>query len=168
MRLMNLKSTLDTVGAEDFNANFKGATLCGQFDSHNRSGSNGDAGFLHQAEYVKAGQQVAVKGRLAVAGKEFTRFDPNNDKLRPGEVRYFERPGDTESAVQGWNVIYLGTDDSGKPKFWRVRDGVEAVKLQDNFDATEGGAYSGEYLSSQRATPDVASLIAIDRSANDR
>ena len=101
-----------------------------------------------------------MTGRVDSKG-EFDKFDPSKgDKLVPGDWRYYEKKGDTKSANQGWNVIYLGKDENGKDQFWKIHG-----TFTDKNPGKTGSAISGEYLSSAQGTPDTAGLLGIDQNS---
>jgi len=179
MRLINLKATLDTVGANDFDASHRGLALNGSFDSHDRNGDSVDAGFHYRGETAQAGNRDG-----AIPGREYSRFDPANDRLQPGEWRYFERPGNAggtgnraHDANQGWNAMYTGPGENGRQRFWLVGYGSGEVSMDGSGNVT--GAYdrngrpvanpfAGEYLSSMAGTPDHTALGQIDRTPGAR
>ncbi|MDP4823991.1 MAG: hypothetical protein NWR47_08605, partial [Aestuariivirgaceae bacterium] len=105
------------------------------------------------ARFVGAGE-VTLNGNRSENG-ELAPFDTSmGDRLTPGGVYYFEKPGDTTTYNQGWNAIYLG--GSGNiHQFWRVEDGVHTVDLreQNNLLIDVGGMYQNEYLSSSAMVP---------------
>ncbi|GMU52366.1 MAG: hypothetical protein AMXMBFR33_15120 [Candidatus Xenobia bacterium] len=135
VRAVGLKAELDTVGADTFSQSHSDLFLFGHYDSVD---GNQDSG----AWRISAGPSVDYG-----AGPELGAFDPTSDRLQPGELRYFENPGDTTSENQGWNVIYLGQDAWGQDRFWRT--GGEFT-----------GGIEGQYLSDLRGTPDLDQLSA--------
>ncbi len=135
VRAVGLKAELDTVGSEAFNLSHSDMFLFGHYDSVD---GNQDSG----AWRISAGPSVDYG-----AGAELGAFDPTRDQLQPGELRYFENPGDTTTENQGWNVIYLGQDAGGQDRFWRT--GGEF-----------SGGIEGQYLSNLRGTPDLDQLNA--------
>ncbi len=135
VRAVSLKGELDTVGSEAFDRSHSDLFLFGHHDSVD---GNQDSG----AWRISAGPSVDYG-----AGAELGAFDPTSDRLQPGELRYFENPGDTTTENQGWNVIYLGQDGRGQDRFWRT--GGEFT-----------GGIEGQYLSNLRGTPDLAQLSA--------
>ena len=149
MRLLNLKAQLDTVGADDFNRAHQGLSLHSHFDSHDSNGDNLDSGFNVSVNFAQNGNSDG-----AIAGVEYTRFDSANDKLVPGEWRYFDKPGDVTSSNQGTNRIYIGPGENGEEKFWVIGGGIESFKL-DNPPL-------GEHLTSLKGTPPTQSMIAMD------
>jgi hypothetical protein len=150
VRVVNLKATLDTVGADDFNASHNQLMLYGRWDQ--RDGGALDGGWTTQ--------------RFAQERNgEFGKFDPaSGDRLVPGDWRWYEREGDTTTASQGWNVIYLGKDENGKDQFWRTMSGT----FTDSQPGEVGGrvfgdGIAGEYLAGIRGTTDINALIAMDQ-----
>ncbi len=135
VRAVSLKGELDTVGSDAFDRSHSDLFLFGHHDSVD---GNQDSG----AWRISAGPSVDYG-----AGAELGAFDPTSDRLQPGELRYFEHPGDTTTENQGWNVIYLGQDARGQDRFWRT--GGEFT-----------GGIEGHYLSDLRGTPDLAQLSA--------
>lgn len=137
VRVLGLKAELDTVGGNDFNRAHQGLELYGHHDSY-------DGNFDSGAWNITAGPRVDYG-----AGAEFGAFDSSEDSLKAGDLRYFEKPGDTTTANQGWNAIYLGKDAQGGDRFWRTAGG-------------EFSSLEGHYLSNLRGAPDLAQLGAVD------
>jgi len=150
MRLLNLKAQLDTVGADDFNRSHQGLSLHSHFDSHDTNGDNLDSGFEVSVDFASAGNADG-----AIANVEYTRFDPANDKLVPGEWRYFDKPGDVFSSNQGTNRIYVGPGEDGKEVFWEIGGGLESIDLAE--------PPLGEHLTSLNGKPPINQLVAIDQ-----
>ena len=167
MRLLNLKSQMDTIGPDRFDRNFKGVEIKGQHDSHNRNNNSRDAGFDVRGTYVEIGSPEA-KGsegfKPALTGrKEYTRYTgaEGQHKLTPGEWRYMEKPGDNKSDTQGWNTIYVGQNEKGEHQFWRVGQksgGIHSVEIDSkgNPNDSEGNhstIFEGDYLSTMVGLP---------------
>ena len=150
IHILSLKAQLDTVGADDFNRANAGLSLHSHFDGADTNGDTFDSGFSKTVQFAQPGNPDG-----AIPGVEFTRFDRNNDKLVPGEWRYFEKAGDDSSATQGTNRIYLGPGANGQDKFWVIGGGVESFNVNN--------PPLGEYLTSLRGAPDTNHLMAIDR-----
>ena len=150
MRLLNLKAQLDTVGADDFDRSHRGLSLHSHFDSHDTNGDTLDSGFNVSVQTAASGNSDG-----AIAGVEYTRFDPANDKLVPGDWRYFDKAGDITTSNQGTNRIYLGPGENGKENFWVIGGGLEAIDLAE--------PPLGEHLTSLNGTPPIDRLVAIDQ-----
>ncbi|MGE0492201.1 MAG: hypothetical protein AB7S38_23520 [Vulcanimicrobiota bacterium] len=139
IRALGLKAELDTVGRDDFSNAHQDLSLYGHYDSFDHSFDSG-------AWDITAGPRIDYG-----AGPEFGRFDSSNDQLVAGDLRYFEHPGDTTTANQGWNALYLGQDENGQDRFWRTAGGAFT------------GGLEGHYLSNLRGVPDGDQLAAVDR-----
>jgi hypothetical protein len=148
--LVLLKAQLDSIGPQAFDSIHGRApmVLAGWADN-----SGADFFMGRNARFVGAGE-VNLNGHRSQQG-ELAPFDmAMGDRLIPGGVYYFEKPGDTTTYNQGWNAIYLG--GSGNiHQFWRVEDGVHVVdlRLQNNLLIDVGGMYQNEYLSSSVMAP---------------
>ncbi|MGV6817612.1 MAG: hypothetical protein ACWA44_10155 [Thiotrichales bacterium] len=164
MRLLNLKSTLDVIGDTDFNRNSGQLVINSWYDQFDRSHSDG--GFDFRTRTAPAGT-VTVDGESNVSG-ELALFDPDQgDKLIPGSVYYFEKPGDTETDQQGWNAVYLGLDETEKYQFWSASFGISDVEFREGTWFPEYGLYTGDYLAAGTAGPNAFRLSRwdYDRSA---
>ena len=150
VRILNLKAQLDTVGADDFDAANQGLALHSHFDSNDKNGDAFDSGFDKTVTLAAAGNADG-----ATPGVEFSRFNPSNDRLVPGEWRYFEGPGDDTTSSQGTNRIYLGPAANGKASFYEIGGGIVDINLNN--------PPLGEYLSSLRGSTPTDELIAIDQ-----
>lgn len=159
MRLLNLKATLDTIGAEDFDQQAGKLTLSSWYDQHDNS--HFDGGFVVDSRTARAGD-INVNGTLNLNG-ETALFDPNKgDRLQPGAAYYFDLPGDNSSAVQGWNAIYTGRTDSGAYRFWSSNMGMVEVRFENNSWIPQG-AFNGYYLGAVTTKPDTQHLQSWDR-----
>lgn len=158
MSLLNLKSSLDTIGTTDFNRNAGQLMLSSWFDQYDSS--NFDGGYIAQVRTANAGE-INING-IRNLGGETALFDPNKgDKLIPGNAYYFDLPGDNSTAVQGWNALYLGENKDGGHDFWSSSIGQISVNFTNNsYLAT--GQLSGYYLGAVVSDPNTARLQAWD------
>jgi hypothetical protein len=145
-----LKAQLDSIGPQAFDSIHSRApmVLAGWTDT---SGAEFFMG--HSGRSVREGE-IMLNGQSTKQG-ELSPFNAAmGDRLQPGGVYYFERPGDTTTYNQGWNAIYLGGSGNNH-QFWRVEDGAHWVDLrqQNNLLIDVGGKYRDEYLSSSVMTP---------------
>lgn len=158
MSLLNLKSSLDTIGVEDFNRNAGQLMLASWFDQYDSS--NFDGGYIAQVRTANAGE-ITINGVRNLAG-ETALFDPTKgDKLIPGNAYYFDLPGDNSSAFQGWNALYLGENEEGSHDFWSNSIGQITVDFTNNSYLTTG-QLSGYYLGAVVSDPNTTRLQAWD------
>lgn len=158
MSVLNLKSSLDTIGAADFNRNAGQLMLASWFDQYDSS--KFDGGYIAQVRTANAGE-ININGIHNLAG-ETALFDPSKgDKLIPGNAYYFDLPGDNSSAVQGWNALYLGKNEAGHHQFWSSSIGQISVDFANNSYLTTG-QLSGYYLGAVVSDPNTARLQAWD------
>lgn len=135
VRVLNLKASIDTIGADDFDKHAGQLILQGAFDQHDTS--NADSGFKS-------------------TGDVNTHFNPSQgDALKPGSSYVFNLNNDAGSS------IYLGKNDSGTYQFWTSYAGVINLALNPNDGSF---ADSTSYLSSYVGNPDVAKLNGWDAS----
>lgn len=158
LSLLNLKSSLDTIGTDDFNRHAGQLLLTSWFDQYDTS--NFDGGYIAQVRTANAGE-VNINGVRNLAG-ETALFDPaKGDKLIPGNAYYFDLPGDTSTAVQGWNAMYLGENVAGGHDFWSNSIGQITVNFeQGNYLTT--GQLSGYYLGAVVSDPNTERLKTWD------
>ncbi|MFA7479220.1 MAG: hypothetical protein WC314_01865 [Vulcanimicrobiota bacterium] len=149
IRLLNLKAQLDTVGADDFNRSHQGLSLHSHFEAHDTNGDNLDSGF--QVSFQTATENNADG---SIPHVEYSRFNPSNDTLVPGEWRYFDKAGDISSSNQGTNRIYIGPGENGQEIFWEIGGGMTSIDLKN--------PPLGEHLTSLRGDAPVDRLAAID------
>ncbi|SEA86029.1 hypothetical protein SAMN05660964_02645 [Thiothrix caldifontis] len=154
MRLLNLKATLDTIGADDFDNKAGRLQISSWYDQHDSSGFDG--GFSTKVRTAQAGE-INVDGVSNLKG-ETALFDPNKgDALIPGSAYYFDLPGDNKSSSQGWNAVYLGRNDNGSYRFWSSSIGNVDVSFgENNWFAQD--SFKGYYLGAVNANPNVARL----------
>uniref|UniRef100_UPI00260BE112 hypothetical protein n=1 Tax=uncultured Thiothrix sp. TaxID=223185 RepID=UPI00260BE112 len=158
MSLLNLKSSLDTIGVDDFNRHAGQLMLASWFDQYDSS--KFDGGYLAKVRTAEAGE-ITINGIRNLAG-ETALFDPTKgDKLIAGNAYYFDLPGDTSSAVQGWNALYLGQNEDGSHDFWSNSIGAVTVDFANNSYLTTG-FLSGYYLGAVVSDPNTARLQAWD------
>ncbi len=158
MALLNLKSSLDTIGTEDFNRNAGQLMLSSWFDQYDSS--NFDGGYISEVRTANAGE-ISINGIRNLAG-ETALFDPNKgDKLIPGNAYYFDLPGDNTSSVQGWNALYLGENEEGSHDFWSNSLGPLSVDFASSNYLTTG-QLSGYYLGAVVSNPNSERLQAWD------
>jgi hypothetical protein len=154
MHVLNLKATLDTIGADDFNSHAGRMELSSWYDQHDSS--NFDGGFNSNVRTANAGE-VTVNGKKNIAG-ETALFDPSKgDKLVAGGAYYFDKPGDVTSAEQGWNAIYLGQTQNGQHRFWTSSQGEVAVNFANNSWMPTRG-FSSYYLGAVVSGTDTSRL----------
>ena len=135
VRVLNLKASIDTIGADDFDKHAGQLVLQGAFDQHDTS--NADSGFKS-------------------TGDVNTHFNPSQgDALKPGSSYVFNLNNNAGSSV------YLGKNDSGTYQFWTSYAGVINLALNPNDGSF---ADSTSYLSSYVGNPDVAKLNGWDAS----
>ncbi len=145
VRALNLLSTLDTIGKDDFNHSFQSLNFYGKFDSTDGKSDGGEWNYVSHADYNNG---------------EWGRYDPQSgDQLVPGDWRWYENPTDNTTENNGWNVIYLGKDESGKDQFWRIGK----TFVDSNPGATGTGEVANEYLSGVSGTTDINKLLYMDR-----
>ena len=162
MPLMNLKSTLDTIGKDDFNRNAGQLLISSWYDQYDTS--RFDGGYLTNVRTAAAGE-ITVNGKANLAG-ETAKFDPaKGDKLIPGNTYYFDLPGDTTTAEQGWNAVYMGQKADGSHEFWSNSVGLLSVTF-DGKDFTTTGRLAGYYLGAVVADPNVARIKDWDDDAS--
>lgn len=158
MSLLNLKSSLDTIGVDDFNRHAGQLMLASWFDQYDSS--KFDGGYLAKVRTAEAGE-ITINGIRNLAG-ETALFDPTKgDKLIAGNAYYFDLPGDTSSAVQGWNALYLGQNEDGSHDFWSNSIGAVTVDFANNSYLTTG-FLNGYYLGAVVSDPNTARLQAWD------
>ncbi len=158
MSLLNLKSSLDTIGVDDFNRNAGQLMISSWFDQYDSS--NFDGGYLAKVRTAAAGE-ITINGIHNLAG-ETALFDPTKgDKLIAGNAYYFDLPGDTNSSVQGWNALYLGQNVDGSHDFWSNSIGKITVDFANNSYLTTG-LLSGYYLGAVMSDPNAGRLQAWD------
>lgn len=158
MSLLNLKSSLDTIGADDFNHNAGQLMLSSWFDQYDAS--QFDGGYIAKVRTAAAGE-ITINGIRNLAG-ETALFDPTKgDKLIAGNAYYFDLPGDTSSSVQGWNALYLGQNADGSHDFWSNSIGTITVDFANNSYLTTG-LLNGYYLGAVVSDPNTARLQAWD------
>ena len=154
MALLNLKSSLDTIGADDFNQHAGQLMLASWFDQYDQS--KFDGGYISTVRTAQAGE-ITINGIHNLAG-ETALFDPNKgDKLIPGNTYYFDLPGDNSSAVQGWNALYLGQNAEGAHDFWSNSIGQITVNFNSDSYLTTG-QLSGYYLGAVVSAPNTNRL----------
>ena len=146
------KARLDTIGAAAFDRLYPygNLMLAGWTDTSGTSLS-----MARQARMAGPGQ-YSFAGRSTIPGDLAPFNAALGDRLVPGSVYYFERPGDTSTFNQGWNAIYLGKQGA-QYMFWRVQDGIHSVTLANanGLLVDLGGMYNSEYLSSSILTPAI-------------
>lgn len=158
MSLLNLKSSLDTIGTEDFNRNAGQLMLSSWFDQYDSS--QFDGGYIAQVRTAEAGE-ININGIRNLAG-ETALFDPaKGDQLIPGNAYYFDLPGDNSTSVQGWNALYLGQNEDGSHDFWSNSIGQITVDFASSSYLTTG-QLSGYYLGAVVSDPNTARLQAWD------
>lgn len=158
MSVLNLKASLDTIGADDFNRNAGQLMLASWFDQYDAS--QFDGGYIAQVRTAEAGE-ININGIRNLAG-ETALFDPSKgDQLIPGNGYYFDLPGDNSSAVQGWNALYLGQTEDGHHQFWSSSIGKINVDFTNNSYLTTG-QLSGYYLGAVVSDPNTTRLQAWD------
>ena len=158
MALLNLKSTLDTIGTEDFNRNAGQLMLSSWFDQYDQSSFDG--GYISQVRTANAGE-ININGIHNLAG-ETALFDPSKgDKLIPGNAYYFDLPGDNSTAVQGWNALYLGQNEAGGHDFWSNSIGQISVDFTSGNYLTTGHL-TGYYLGAVVSDPNTERLQTWD------
>lgn len=158
MSLLNLKSSLDTIGVDDFNRHAGQLMLASWFDQYDSS--KFDGGYLAKVRTAEAGE-ITINGIRNLAG-ETALFDPTKgDKLIAGNAYYFDLPGDTSSSVQGWNALYLGQNEDGSHDFWSNSIGPVTVDFANNSYLTTG-FLSGYYLGAVVSDPNTTRLQAWD------
>lgn len=164
MSVLNLKATLDTIGAENFNANVGNLTVSSWNDP--MQPNQFDGGFAAGSVRRAGAGEVVVNGVANLNG-EYARYDPSQDggDLRIGNAYYFEKPGDNSSALQGWNAIYMGKDNNGADKFWMITRGENSVNFNnDGSWTTDGrGGLGGHYLGAVSMSPDTNVLRRLSR-----
>ena len=154
MRLLNLKATIDTIGADDFNARAGQLQINSWFDQHDFSSFDG--GFRYAGRTASAGE-VTVDGVSNLDG-EYALFDPSRgDVMTLGNTYYFEKPGDNTSAVQGWNAVFTGKKDENTYKFWTPSLGTINVHFSEGQWIPDRG-FDRYYLASAVGSPDVYRL----------
>lgn len=158
MPLLNLKSTLDTIGADQFNKNAGQLTISSWYDQYDQTKSDGGYSFTGRVTQT-AGEVRLSNGTTSLKG-EATMFDPSKgDALVVGNSYYFDLPGDMSTAQQGWNCIYLGQNTDGTQKFWTISAGIQNVSFAPN--SYEGsGMFKNYYLGSLIAAPNTERLQA--------
>lgn len=157
MTVLNLKSTLDTIGANDFNTRAGRLILSSWFDPYDTS--RNDGGYIAKVRTAPA-NTITVNGVSNLAG-ETALFDTSlGDKLIPGGAYYFDKPGDVTSANQGWNAIYLGKTNSGY-QFWSSALGPINVNFNNGTWIPSSG-YNGYYLGGVMANTNTNRLQAWD------
>lgn len=158
MSLLNLKSSLDTIGPDDFNQHAGQLLLSSWFDQYDSS--NFDGGYLSTVRTAEAGV-ITINGIHNLAG-ETALFDPSKgDCLIAGNAYYFDLPGDTSSSAQGWNALYLGQNEDGSHNFWSNSIGPITVDFTENSYLTSG-FLTGYYLGAVVSDPNTARLQAWD------
>ncbi|TXH66318.1 MAG: hypothetical protein E6Q85_10590 [Thiothrix sp.] len=158
MSLLNLKSSLDTIGADDFNKNAGQLMLSSWFDQYDAS--QFDGGYISKVRTANAGE-ISINGIRNLAG-ETALFDPSKgDKLIAGNAYYFDLPGDTSSAQQGWNALYLGQNAAGGHDFWSNSIGQITVNFESGNYLT-AGLLTGYYLGAVVSDPNTERLKAWD------
>lgn len=154
MRVLNLKATMDTIGADDFNTRAGRLQINSWFDQHDFSSFDG--GFRYAGRTAAAGE-VSVDGVPNLAG-EYALFDPSRgDKMVLGNTYYFDKPGDNTSSVQGWNAVFIGKRDADTYKFWTPSLGIANVHFHEGQWIPDRG-FDKYYLASAVGSPDVARL----------
>ena len=150
------KARLETIGAFAFDSLYsrQPLILAGWTDT---SGTN--LSMSRSARMAGPGQ-YSFAGRSTIPGDLAPFNAALGDKLVPGSVYYFERPGDTSTFNQGWNSIYLGKQGN-QYMFWRVQDGIHGVTLANanGLLIDLGGMYNQEYLSSSILTPSLGNRM---------
>ncbi|MFZ1233560.1 MAG: hypothetical protein WAQ53_09825 [Thiofilum sp.] len=157
MTILNLKATLDTIGAAAFDRSTQGKlAIASWYDPFDNS--NFDGGYISRVRTAPAGT-IVVNGRANLEG-ETALFDPNQgDRLTVGNTYYFDKPGDNTSATQGWNAVYLGQAADGNHRFWSASIGEVAVKFNaDGSWTPTGGTFGGYYLGAAIANPNLPRL----------
>ncbi|MEZ5452178.1 MAG: hypothetical protein R3E93_05060 [Thiothrix sp.] len=158
MRLLNLKATLDTIGEDDFNSHAGRLLLSSWYDQHDNSSFDG--GFISKVRTAQAGE-ISVNGVSNLQG-ETALFNPvKGDALTPGAAYYFDLPGDQESAVQGWNAIYMGRNNDGSHRFWSTNIGAVDINFQGDAWQPQG-AFEGYYLGAVNVNPNTSRLQSWD------
>ncbi len=163
MRLLNLKATIDTIGADDFDRRAGRLMINSWFDQHDFSSFDG--GFRFSGRTARAGD-VTVNGVSNLDG-EYALFDPSRgDQLRLGGTYYFDKPGDNTSATQGWNAVFIGMQGADVYRFWTPALGIVDVQFRDGQWIPKRG-FKKFYLAAAVGAPDVMRLTNwdIDRSA---
>jgi hypothetical protein len=159
MRLLNLKATLDTIGADDFDSHAGRLQVSSWYDKDDSSGFDG--GFSTKVRTTTQAGEFSVNGVSNLKG-ETAMFDPaKGDVLTPGSAYYFDLPGDNKSASQGWNAIYLGRNDDGSYHFWSTNIGNVDVNFGKNNWLPQD-AFQGYYLGAVTANPNVERLQSWD------
>jgi hypothetical protein len=159
MPIFNMKATLDTIGADDFNAKAGRLLFSGWYDQYDNSKTDG--GYSSTVRTAQAGE-VSVNGVRNLAGETAMFNTALGDDLRVGSTYYFDKPGDKTSATQGWNAIYMGRDaTNGNYQFWSSSAGTISINFQNGSWIPSGG-YSGDYLGAAISDPNIARLKAWD------
>ncbi len=163
MPLLNMKTTLDVIGEDDFNRNAGQLAFSSWYDQYDASYFDGGYN-INYVNTVGAGD-IVVNNRETLDG-EMDLFNPDNgDKLILGGVYYFEKPGDNTTAVQGWNTVYLGENADGSHRFWATALGNVDVDFRDGSYITEdstSGAFKDHYLGSAQINSNINRLYNWD------
>ncbi|MGB1256205.1 MAG: hypothetical protein ACPG51_10110 [Thiolinea sp.] len=152
--LLNLKSTLDTIGEDDFNHNAGQLQVSGWFDAYDAS--SGDGGYISTVRHAEAGA-ITVAGASNLDGETALFDNAQGDQLVAGGVYYFDLPGDTTSSFQGWNAIYLGQNDTGEHRFWSNSIGEVTASFKNGSWEASGGLEK-YYLGAAVSDPNVNRL----------
>ncbi len=158
MRLLNLKATLDTIGTDDFDSHAGRLQVASWYDQHDSSGFDG--GFVSKVRTAQAGD-ITIDGISNLQGETALFDTAKGDALLPGASYYFDLPGDKQSAVQGWNAIYLGRNDDGSYRFWSTNMGRVNVNFGDNSWLPQD-TFKGYYLGAVNANPNIERLKSWD------
>ena len=134
LRLLNLKAQLETVGAEDFDRNYRSLSLSVQGEQ--------------KTHPVYLGFQATSGGNRP--------FQPGEDRLIPGELRYFE-----SAPNQGTSRLYLGRGKDGMERFWALDEGISQFDFRESAPVIVSGD-SREILTSWSGAPPVSQLLALD------
>ena len=152
LRVLDLKSTLDTIGPDDFNRFHIGPQSVrdlGLHGGYDTTDGREDFGLMRQAPL--RGEPTMVNG---VA--EWPELDPSRyGELTPGDRIYLEKVGDTTTAMQGWNGVFLRTLDNGSNEVFLAGKGI--VTVDKNFSNP-----NWTYLSTDRSVPDIEALARAD------
>jgi len=151
MPLLNMKTTLDTIGADDFHRQADQMVFSSWFDQYDYS--RNDGGYDIRLRQADAGD-IVVDG-VANLNNETALFDPaRGERLEIGSTYYFDKPGDDSSASQGWNAIYLGQRDDGSHDFWAISKGEVNVTFDEGTWIANSG-FNNHYLGAVIADPNI-------------
>ncbi|WMP16358.1 hypothetical protein [Thiothrix lacustris] len=158
MRLLNLKATLETIGADDFDSHAGQLQISSWYDKDDSSGFDG--GFVTKVRTAQAGE-VNVDGINNLSGETALFDTAKGDALTPGSAYYFDLPGDNTSASQGWNAIYLGRNADDSYRFWSTNISNVNVSFKENTWLPQD-SFKGYYLGAINVNPNTERLQSWD------